>query len=110
MGPSGSVVQLQLDTGAKTPELFPAGHDAHPSQPWASQPWSESVATTSAADGVTILSDITIRVGKTTLPGLDVVQSRRAVAFDSAGLLPASIFHRIYISHSGGFVVLNPIE
>jgi len=110
MDPSGMTVQLQLDTGAKTPELFPAGHNAHQSQPWASQPWSGSVATTSAADGVTILSNITIRVGKTMIPGLDVVQSRRAVAFDSVGLLPASIFHRIYISHSGGFVVLNPAE
>jgi hypothetical protein len=99
-----------LDTGAKTPELFPAGHNAHQFQPWASQPWSGSVATTSAADGVTILSNITIRVGKTMIPGLDVVQSRRTVAFDSVGLLPASIFHRIYISHSGGFVVLNPAE
>jgi len=26
------------------------------------------------------------------------------------GLLPASIFRRIYISHSGGFVILNPGE
>ena len=110
MDPSGMTVQLQLDTGAKTPELFPAGHNSHQTQPWASQPWSGSVATTSAADGVTILSNITIRVGKTMIPGLDVVQSRRAVAFDSVGLLPASIFHRIYISHSGGFVVLNPAE
>jgi len=110
MDPSGMTVQLQLDTGAKTPELFPAGHNAHQFQPWASQPWSGSVATTSAADGVTILSNITIRVGKTMIPGLDVVQSRRTVAFDSVGLLPASIFHRIYISHSGGFVVLNPGE
>jgi hypothetical protein len=102
---SGETVQLQLDTGAKTPELFPVGHDAHPSHSWAG-----SLATASGADGVTILSNVTIRVGKTMVPGLDVVQSRRAVAFDAVGLLPASIFHRIYVSHSGGFVVLNPTE
>ena len=105
MGASGETVQLQLDTGAKTPELFPVGHDAHRS--W---PWGGSVATTSGADGLTLLSDITIRVGKTMVPGQDVVQSRSAVAFDAVGLLPAAIFHRIYISHSGGFVVLNPAE
>ena len=110
MDPSGTTVQLQLDTGAKTPELFPAGYDADRSQPWASQPWSGSVATTSVADVVTIHSTITIRIGNVMIPGLDVVQSRRSVAFDSVGLLPASIFHRIYISHSGGFVVLNPAE
>jgi len=110
MDPSGMTVQLQLDTGAKTPELFTAGYDADRSQPWASQPWSGSVATTSVADVVTIHSTITIRIGNVMIPGLDVVQSRRTVAFDSVGLLPASIFHRIYISHSGGFVVLNPAE
>jgi hypothetical protein len=52
---------------------------------------------------------LTIKIG-TTGPELDVVKSRRGVAFDAVGLLPASIFHRIYISHSGGFVVLNPGE
>jgi hypothetical protein len=57
-----------------------------------------------------IYSNTAIKIGTTTVRGLDVVQSRRTLAFDVAGLLPASIFHRIYISHSGGFVVLNPDE
>jgi hypothetical protein len=98
-------VQLQLDTGAMTSELFPVSPDAHPPQAWGG-----SVATSSGADGVTIPSKVTIRVGKTMVPGLDAVQSLRAVAFDAVGLLPAAIIHRIYISHSGGFVVLNPAE
>jgi hypothetical protein len=102
---SGEKVQLQLDTGAKTPELFPVSHDSHPSQPWGG-----SMATSSGANGIIVHSNITLRIGATTVPGLDVVQSRRAVAFDAAGLLPAAIFHKIYISHSGGFVVLNPAE
>ncbi len=102
---SGEKVQLQLDTGAKTPELFPVSHDSHPSQPWGG-----SMATSSGANGIIVHSNITLRIGATRVPGLDVVQSRRAVAFDAAGLLPAAIFHRIYISHSGGFVVLNPAE
>jgi hypothetical protein len=102
---SGEKVQLQLDTGAKTPELFPVSHDSHPSQPWGG-----SMATSSGANGIIVHSNITLRIGATKIPGLDVVQSRRAVAFDAAGLLPAAIFHRIYISHSGGFVVLNPTE
>jgi hypothetical protein len=102
---SGSKVQLQLDTGARTPELFPVSHDAHPSQPWGS-----SMATSSGANDVIVHSNITLRIGATKIPGQDVVQSRRAVAFDAAGLLPAAIFQRIYISHSGGFVVLNPAK
>jgi hypothetical protein len=100
---SGNKVQLQLDTGARTPELFPASHDSHPSQPWGG-----SMATSSGANGVIVHSNVTLRIGRTMIPRQDVVQSRRAVAFDAAGLLPAAIFRRIYISHSGGFVVLNP--
>jgi predicted aspartyl protease len=105
VGVSGETVRLQLDTGAKTPELFPNSDDVNPSQPWGA-----SVATTSGADAVTILTNVTIQVGETMVPGLNVVRSRRTLAFDSLGLLPVSIFHRIYISHSGGFVVLNPTE
>ena len=105
VGVSGDKMQLELDTGAKTPELFPAGHDSHPSEPW-----DGFMATSNGANGVTIHSNITLRIGTTMVPGQDVVQSRRAVAFDSVGLLPAAIFHKIYISHSGGFLVLNPGE
>jgi hypothetical protein len=105
MGVSGGKVQLQLDTGAKMLELLPASHDSFPSQPW-----GESMATSSGANGITIHSNITIKVGTTMVHSLDVIQSRSAIAFDAVGLLPAAIFHRIYISHSGRFVVLNPVE
>jgi hypothetical protein len=105
MDVSGGKVQLQLDTGAKMPELFPVRHDSFPSQPWAG-----SMAFSSGPNGTTIHSRVTIKVGSTTVHDLDVVQSRRGVAYDAVGLIPASIFHRIFISHSGGFVVLNPGE
>jgi len=105
MDVSSGNVQLQLDTGAKMPELFPVRQDSFPPQPWAG-----SMAFDSGPNGTTIHPRITIRVGTTMVPDLDVVQSRRGVAFDAVGLLPASIYHRIYISHSGGFVVLNPGE
>jgi len=98
-------VQLQLDTGAKLPELFPVSHGS-----LSFQSTGGSMALSSGSNGTVIYSDAAIRIGKTTIRGLDVVQSRRTLAFDAAGLLPASIFHRIYISHSGGFIVLNPGE
>ena len=75
-----------------------------------SQPWGGSMATRSGANGATVYSDVTVKIGTTMVRGMDVVQSRHAIAFDAAGLLPAAIFRRIYISHSGGFVVLNPAE
>jgi hypothetical protein len=102
---SGDKVQLQLDTGAKMLELFPVSHGS-----LSSQPLSGSMATSSGANSAVLYSNTAIRIGTTTVRGLDVVQSRRTLVFDAAGLLPAAIFHRIYISHSGGFVVLNPGE
>ncbi len=105
MDVSDGKVQLQLDTAAKMPELFPVRPNTFQSQPWAG-----SMAFSSGPNGTTIRSHTAIKVGTTTVEDLDVVQSRRGVAFDAVGLLPAAIFHRIYISHSGGFVVLNPGE
>lgn len=102
---SAARVQLQLDTAAKIPELFPVNQDS-----LSSQPWGGSMATSSGANGATVYSDVTVKIGTTMVRGMDVVQSRHAIAFDAAGLLPAAIFRRIYISHSGGFVVLNPAE
>jgi hypothetical protein len=102
---SGAKVQLQLDTGAKVPELFPANHDSR-----SPQSWGGSMATSNGANDTTVYSNVTIRIGATIVRRMDVVQSRRAIAFDAAGLLPAAIFRRIYISHSGGFVVLNPAD
>jgi len=95
--------QLQLDTGAKMLELFPARSGSVRSQPWAG-----SMAFSSGTNGTALHSHTSIKIGTTVVNDLDVVRSRQGVAFDAAGLLPASIFHRIYISHSGGFVVLNP--
>jgi predicted aspartyl protease len=105
MDANSSKAQLQLDTGAKMPEIFPARPGSVSSQPWAG-----SMAFSSGPNGTAIHPHTSIKIGTTIVNDLDVVKSRRGVAFDAVGLLPASIFHRIYISHSGGFVVLNPSE
>ncbi len=105
MDAGGARALLQLDTGARIPELFPA------SQPSLSSPrGAGTMAISDGEDEVTIESNTAIKIGSTVVRGLDVVQSRRSLTFDAAGLLPAAIFHSIYISHSGGFVVLNPSE
>jgi predicted aspartyl protease len=105
IGVSRETFQLQLDSGAKVPELFPAG-----SEGTSTLPSGGTMATSSGANGTKIQSNVTLKVGGTQVRGMDLVQSRRTLAFDSAGLLPTSIFRRIYISHSGGFVILNPSE
>ena len=105
MDANGGKVQLQLDTGAKMPELFPVRSDSISAQPWAG-----SMAFTSGPNGTSVHSHATIKVGTTVVRDVDVVQARRGVAFDAVGLLPVWIFKSIYISHTGGFVVLNPAE
>lgn len=105
LGVSGGKVRLQLDTGAKTLVLFPAHRDSFPSHLWGG-----AMAFSGGSNGNTIHSRIRIKVGTTMVQDLDLVQNRHGVAFDAVGLLPASIFRKIYISHSGGFIVLNPTE
>jgi len=100
---SNGKAQLQLDTGAKMPEIFPTRPGSVNSQPWAG-----SMAFSSGPNGTAIHSHTSIKIGTTIVSDLDVVKSRRGVAFDAVGLLPTFIFQRIYISHTGGFVVLNP--
>jgi len=68
------------------------------------------MATSQGANGIITHSDSTINIGTTMIRGLDVVQSRRSISFDAVGFVPASVFHRIYISQTGGFVVLNPVD
>jgi hypothetical protein len=105
MDVSAGKMELQLDTGARFTELFPSSFRSY-----SSRPLGGSIATSSGLNKSTLYSNITIRIGTTLVRGVDVVQSRRAIVFDAVGVLPASIFHRIYISHSGGFIVLNPPE
>ena len=102
---SDGTVQLQLDTAAKLPELFPVRPGTYLSQPWAG-----SMAFSSGLNGSKVHAHTTIRVGSTLISDQDVIQFRRGVAFDAVGLLPAAMFHSIYISHSGGFVILNPTQ
>ncbi len=102
---SNGEAQLQLDTGAKMPEIFPTRPGSVSLQAWAG-----SMAFSSGPNGTAIHSHTSIKIGTTIMNDLDVVKSRRGVAFNAAGLLPASIFRRIYISHSGGFAVINPSE
>jgi hypothetical protein len=52
----------------------------------------------------------TIKVGATELREMRVVRTPDDVASDAVGLLPPAIFRRIYISHSGKFIVLNPAQ
>jgi hypothetical protein len=68
------------------------------------------MATASGSNGTTVFSNAVLKIGNTTIHNVDIVQSRIAVSYDAAGLLPASLFRRIYISHSGDFIIFNPVD
>lgn len=102
---NGLKVALQLDSGAKALELFPASVNSR-----SSPGWIRSISAENSVDGTAVLPNATIRIGTMLFHGEDVVQSHRVLRFDAGGLLPAAIFRSIYISHSGGFIVLNPVE
>jgi hypothetical protein len=103
LGAGNGDVLMQLDTATKMPELFPASHISLP-EPWDAHETSESSDPNRKLQHM----HITMKIGRTEVQGSSVVLARNEVTSDAVGLLPAAIFRRIYISHSGGFVVLNP--
>jgi hypothetical protein len=106
-GTGSGPVELQLDTAARMTELFPNSHVAllHLARAW--QFGGRSVGS-GDPDMMPVYEHTTIKVGATELRDMRVVQATDDVASDSVGLLPLAIFRRVYISHSGKFIVLNP--
>jgi hypothetical protein len=105
---SGPVV-LQLDTAARITELFPSSHVPlmHLANAW-------QIGVRSFGSGnpdlMPVYEHTTIKVGTTELHDMRVVQTPDNVASDAVGLLPLAVFRRIYISHSGKFIVVNPAQ
>jgi hypothetical protein len=106
-GTQSGPVALQIDTAAWMTELFPASHVSLLHLSYGSQGGGR-LAASGGPGAMPVYEHTAMKIGGTELHGLNVAQSRREVVSDAAGLLPAALFHRIYISHSGGFVVLNP--
>jgi hypothetical protein len=51
----------------------------------------------------------TLALGRRVLAGLPAAVPTSSPAEDSDGLLPTGIFHSVYISHSGGFAIFDPV-
>ena len=107
LGTQSGPVALQIDTAAWMTELFPASHVALLHLSYGSQAGAR-LAASGGPGAIPVYEHTAMKIGRTALHELNVAQSRREVVSDAAGLLPAVLFHRIYISHTGGFVVLNP--
>ena len=107
LGTQSGPVALQIDTAAWMTELFPTSRVSLLHLSYGSQAGAR-LAASGGPGAMPVYEHAAMKIGRTELHELNVAQSRREVVSDAAGLLPAVLFHRIYISHTGGFVVLNP--
>ena len=95
---------LLLDSGANSPTLFRdslgPGAAQQPMRAGNFNHWVSSSASTR-----TIRS---LSLGRNSLTNLTLIAISRRAEVDTDGLVPTSLFHSIFISHEGKFVILNP--
>ncbi len=85
-----------LDSGASAPVLFRSAYR----EPLVSVPSRRPV------DQLLVKM---LRVGNLTIPNVLMMTPPQWEPADSDGLLPTRIFQRVYISHSTGFAIFNPV-
>ncbi len=100
-----TAVMLLLDSGTNNPTLFRdnlgvGAAQQVPMRVGNFNQWVSLVASTRTVRSVNL--------GGNSLANLTVVAISRRAEVDTDGLLPTSLFHSIFISHKGKFVILNP--
>jgi len=103
-------VNLLLDSGASAPILY-HDRDGHPF-------WSQRLKTLRGCDTgehsmyFRLIAPQDIQIGRLTLRGvafsIPLKSSHPLSSPAEDGLLPSSLFKRVFISYRGGFVILNP--
>lgn len=104
-GAGGSHAVLQLDTAAWVTELFPSSHVGLASVGFRGR---EQAGTPDRNSTSPLYVKTSLRIGRSDFRNVTVALTRNGAGSDAAGLLPAAMFSSIFISHSGGFVILNP--
>jgi predicted aspartyl protease len=96
---------LLLDSGANRLTLFldTLGSDASQQAPVNAGSFNKWISLSAESRQVRDL-----RLGDNSVSNLTVVALARRADVDTDGLIPTSLFHSIFISHSGRFVILNP--
>ena len=100
-----ATMSLLLDSGANQLTLFSdnLGPGASQAVPITTGNFNRWVASTVATREIRSL-----HLGSTSVPDLTAVALSLRADADTDGLIPTSLFHSIFISSHGGFVILNP--
>ena len=98
-------ILLLLDSGTNSPTLLrdslgPGSAQQEPMRAGNFNQWVSSSASTR-----TVRS---LNLGSNSLTNLTLIAISRRAEVDTDGLVPTSLFHSIFISHQGKFVILNP--
>jgi predicted aspartyl protease len=100
-----ATMSLLLDSGANQLTVFQdnLGSVVSQAEPIRAGNFNQWVDSSSAIRRVRSLD-----LGSDSVPDLTAVALARRADVDSDGLIPTSLFHSIFISSHGGFVILNP--
>ncbi len=100
-----ATMSLLLDSGANQLTLFSdnLGPGAGQAVPITTGNFNRWVASMSATREIRSLN-----LGSNSVPELTAIALSRRAEADTDGLIPTSLFHAIFISSRGGFVILNP--
>ncbi len=96
---------LLLDSGTNCATLFrdSLGPGAAQQEPMRAGNFDQWVSSSASTRTVRSLS-----LGGNSLTNLTLIAISRRAEVDTDGLVPTSLFHSIFISHQGKFVILNP--
>lgn len=103
--PSIKALHFLLDSGTNSATFFPSKEVRYVP----SVTFREMVSTLSG-NSLSRIGFVTLEVGKSTFHDVPLVFSEGVSRddFDVDGMLPTSIFNRLFISHSGGYAIANP--
>ena len=101
-----ATMSLLLDSGANQLTVFRdnLGSEVNEAEPIRVGNFNQWVATSAATARIRSLS-----LGNNSIGDLTVIILSRRGDVDSDGLLPTSLYHSVLISHSGRFIILNPL-